>query len=128
MIIEDSDGNTLNIADGKKKTVKLTLVASNRQRHLGEIIEIEGRTIFKTSRNAIHVFRKYNAFGFNKLALEEIKPEAIIVKFEGNDYHEAGDYMISYEDYEEVGIPWLDSSCGFEEQVFVPIEEMTVRV
>jgi hypothetical protein len=115
----DSKGNVITaVNDGITAIISLTLHGDNRKRNIGTIILSE-RIIEMKRIKAKHLFRKFDAYGFNYKILKETKLFDTIRLTDDNTT-----WVIPVSQILEKGKILNFDSAGFELQIFMPLEEM----
>jgi|TARA_Y100000310_G_C20296415_1_gene629626 hypothetical protein len=114
----DKVGNKLWVDSGK---VFLKLV-NKKTRNIGQAFEEGGYVFFnKVSKD---IYRNLQAFGFCEIAIREIQPDYITVKWIGDKRElKRGLYKIDKKKFEEVKIYQYFKKEGFELQCFVRIKD-----
>jgi hypothetical protein len=92
----------------------LQLSSEERPRHIGDFID----GIYKKSISTKHIFRKFNAVGYNSIIVERMGTKSFEVSISGKKY------WFTREEY-DMNKKYLDfNKMGFEIQCFMPIRKM----
>ncbi len=119
-VISDDYGNNLTVFNnGKRVKVRLKLVKESKSRSIG-VINLE-RKILEVKRNRTkHLFRKFNAYGFNHKLIADAK---LFDKVRLTDNIE--EWLIPKQFILDNGkfLNFLNKG-GFELQIFIPIDSL----
>lgn len=115
----DAQGNIITADNnGKTAVLSLKLASESKSRKLG-IIDIEKRTFEVKRVYSKHLFRKFNAYGFNHKILSETKLfDTIILSDDFNKWKFPVSLVL------EKGKFLNFSKGGFELQVFIELSEL----
>jgi hypothetical protein len=113
---EDKYGNLFHCKDGK---LTLQLVSENRVRNIGNIVEIDGLTIFKKFEDEEHIYRKTNAWSVPVQIFEKVDG----IWFFSNRFN----YKILTKKAKE-NLQYLSfTKKGYEPKVYIPLKLWNIK-